>query len=263
MFVYKIINTVNDRVYVGLTVASLRKRWREHKCAANTNVDKPLYRAMRKHGVDKFSIHLIYIATSLDDLREAELRYIAELNAHVADGGYNLTDHGYAHGKANQPVGEELYNAKLTEEMVAFIRDPAHWYKTNSTVLNMVREHFGFDGSHDTVRDVRRGDVWKHLNVKYPPVKVGQGARRQPISKERKAEAVATLKENHAAAIKKSAEMRAGKRGPNARLSEQTVKDIFFSLQSLKKTALEYGVSKKMVLLIKQRKAHVYLTKGL
>ena len=56
MFVYKITNKVNPRVYVGLTVCTLEKRWREHRSAANTGVEKPLYRAMRKHGIENFSI---------------------------------------------------------------------------------------------------------------------------------------------------------------------------------------------------------------
>ena len=263
MFVYKITNTVNDRVYVGLTAGPLRTRWVQHKCAANTNVDKPLYRAMRKHGIDKFSIELLYTATSLEDMRDAELRYIKELNAHAADGGYNLTDHGFQHGKANQPVGEAMYNAKFTEAMVAFIRDPAHWDKTNAQMLDMVVAQFEFNGSRDAVRDVRRGDVWRHLNDKYPPVKVGQGSRRQPMSESHKAIAVATLAANHAEAVRKSVELRKGKRGLNAKLSEQTVRDIFYNPESLLKTAAKYNVSKKMVLLIKQRRAHVYLTKDL
>jgi len=263
MFVYKITNTVNDRVYVGLTTGSLRKRWREHKCSANTNVDKPLYRAMRKHGVDKFSIHLLYKATSLGDMREAELQFMAELNAHTADGGYNLTDHGFSHGRTNQPVGEETHNAKLTEEMVAFIRDPAHWDKPNSVVLEMVQRRFGAEIARDTVRDARRGDAWKYLNDKYPPVKVGQGTRKQPMTEERKAQAKRILDAHRAEALKKLAESKRGKRGLNAKLPEQTVKDIFYSPLSLLKTAAQFGVSKKMVLLIKQRKAHVYLTKEL
>lgn len=262
MFVYKITNTVNDRVYVGLTAGPLRKRWREHKCAANINVDKPLYRAMRKHGADKFSMHLIYTATSLEDMRQAELRYIAELNAHAADGGYNLTDHGISHGNIRQLVGEKIYNAKLTEDMVAFIRDPAHWDKSNTLVLEMVRKQFGFVGARDTVRDARRGDAWKHLNKTHPPVQAKQGSRRTITEAQRQIARETILKYGKQLHEAKVA-ARAGKRAPNAKLSEQIVKDIFHSPLSLAKTAEQYGISKKMVLLIKQRKAHVYLTKEL
>lgn len=263
MFVYKITNTVTDRVYVGLTTCSLQKRWREHKCAANLGSNKPLYRAMRKHGVENFSIHLLYTATSIEDMRAAEIRYIVELKAHAAENGYNLTDHGYAHGKANQPVGEKAHQAKLTEEMVAFIRDPVYWNVSNTQLLAMVEEQFGFVGARDTIRDARRGDRWKHLNDKYPPVKARQGSRQPSMSEEQRASAIATLKTHHAEAVRKAAELRKTGRQPNARLSEQEVKDIFYSPLSLLKTASQFGISKKMVLNIKHHRAHTYLTKDL
>jgi group I intron endonuclease len=263
MFVYKITNTVNDRVYIGLTTGSIAKRWREHCCSANIDVDKPLYRAMRKHGIDKFSIHVIYTTDSVDDLRAAEIRFIDEFKAHTKDNGYNLTDHGFCHGRTNQLRGSQTHNAKLTEEIVAFIRNPMHWDKNNATVLEMVKAQFGFDGARDTIRDARRGDIWKHLNDRHPPVKVTQGSRKSPMTAAHKATAIAILKANHAKAVQKAAEIRRNKRGANAKLSEEKVKEIFYSPLSLLKTAEKHGVSKKMVLLIKQRKAHVYLTKGL
>lgn len=261
--VYKISNTVNDRLYVGLTTNGLEKRWREHRCAAKTHVDKPLYRAMRLHGIDKFKIELLYTAVSIEEMREAELRLIKELKAHVNDDGYNLTDHGYQHGNVSMPKGEASFRAKLTEQMVAFIRDPAHWDKSNVVVLGMLEEMFGFDGARDTVRDARRGDRWQHLNDKYPPVRAGQGSRQPKMSEERKARAKTVLALHRQEALRKAADMRRGKRGPNAKLPEETVKAIFHSPLSLLKTAEQYSVSKKMVLLIKQRKAHVYLTKDL
>lgn len=261
--VYKISNTVNDRLYVGLTTNGLEKRWREHRCAANINVDKPLYRAMRLHGVDKFTIELLYEATSVEDMRQAEIRYIAELKTHVNDGGYNLTDHGYKYGDVTRPRGEDNYKAKLTEEMVAFIRSPEHWDKSNTAVLDMLEEMFGFDGARDTIRDARRGDVWAHLNDKYPPVKTFRGARQAPKTEAQKAKSRETLDEHRKNAVKLSADLRRGKRGANAKLPEETIKAIFYSPLSLLKTAIQHGVSKKMVLLIKQRKTHVYLTKDL
>lgn len=261
--VYKISNTVNDRLYVGLTTNGLEKRWREHRCAANINVDKPLYRAMRLHGIDKFKIELLYTASSIEEMREAELRFIKELKAHVNDGGYNLTDHGYQHGNTRLPKGEASFRAKLTEQIVAFIRDPAHWDKSNDALLRLAAEKFGFTGARDTLRDARRGESWKHLNDKCPPVRAQQGSRQTAKIDAQKAKCRETLDAHRVNAATRSANLRRGKRGPNAKLSEETVKAIFYSPASLLKTAARYGVSKKMVLLIKQRKTHVYLTQEL
>lgn len=206
MYVYKIVNTINSRVYVGLTVCSLKKRWREHRSAANTGVNKPLYRAMRKHGVDNFSIHLLYEASNFDDLRAAELRFMQELKAHVLDGGYNLTDHGARHGAPNSPRGETQHQAKLTEEMVAFIRDPIHWQTSNSALLKLIEDRFVSGLSRDTVRDARRGSSWKHLNDKYPPVKAKQGSRKPPLTAEQLEKQRAVLDKYRPQAIRLGAE---------------------------------------------------------
>jgi hypothetical protein len=217
---------------------------------------------MRKYGADSFSIELLYTATSIEDMREAEIRCIAELKAHVLENGYNLTDHGYAHGKQNTAHGEKMHNSVLTEALVRYIRDPEHRTKSNKTLLAEVQELFSVSCSRDAVRDARRGDTWNHLNTECPPLHLGQGANKS-VSVEGRAKSNAALNDHHADAIKKSAEMRAGKRGLNARISEATVRDVFFSPLSLNKAATEFGMSKKMVLLIKQRKAHRYLTEVL
>jgi group I intron endonuclease len=263
MLIYKITNSVNDRVYIGLTTCTLAKRWREHLCSANTGVEKPLYRAMRKYGTANFKIEVVYTATSVEDLRVAELRYIKEYKAHALENGYNLTDHGYQHGKANQTRGETVYNSKVTEDIVAFIRDPQHWDRSNQQMLELVKEKFGFVGARDTIRDARRGDAWKHLNDRYPPVRVGQGTRKSPLSEEQKAKLRASMLLHAEKIHARKVEARANKRAPNAKLSEETVRNIFYNQAPLLKTAEQFGVSKKMVLLIKQRKAHVYLTKDL
>jgi group I intron endonuclease len=263
MFVYKITNTENQRVYVGLTSGSLKKRWAEHLCAARSGSENPLYRAMRKYGAEKFSMHLLYSAASVDEMRQKEIELISKLRAHVVDGGYNLTDHGFQHGKTNQQKGELVYNAKLSEELVAFIRNPDFWDRPNSELLELAKEQFGFSGSRDALRDARRGDSWKHLNSAYAPVTAKRGARKPPLTELQKVKAAQILNEHRSSAVEKSVALRIGKRAANARLSEKTVKDIFYSQHSLCETAKDFGVSKKLVSLIKQRKSHVYLTKEL
>jgi hypothetical protein len=262
MQVYKIANLVNDRVYIGLTTCALSKRWREHKCAANTDVDKPLYRAMRKHGVSNFYIEPIYETQDVQALRDAEMSLIGDYKAHVSDGGYNLTDHGFNYGNQNTAKGEQQAQSLLTEQIVQYIRNPDTAAITNQALVDEVLSVFGVLASRDCIRDARRGSSWTHLNDKYPPIKIGQGGRGE-LSADGKIKAVDALNKYRDAAIVAMRSARVGKRGNNAKLPIEKVKEIFYSPLSLAKTAVEHGVSKKMVLLIKQRKAHVYLTKDL
>jgi hypothetical protein len=264
MLVYKITNNVNGHGYIGITQCALAKRWREHLCAARTGSDKRLYRAMRKYGTDNFSIAILYEADSFQELQVVERGLIASHGTYASTGkGYNLTSGGEGRDRVDQLFGEGITQSVLTEEIVAFARDPQHWNISNADVLALIANKFELDCSIDTVKDARNGSSWTHLNAKYPPVKRGRGVRHDVVSDEAQAARKETLAKYRAEAIVKAANLRRGKRGPNAKLSEQTVRDIFFHNESLAKTAAKFDISRKMVLLIKQRRAHTYLTQGL
>jgi hypothetical protein len=262
MQVYKIANLVNDRVYIGLTTCALSKRWREHKSAANTDVDKPLYRAMHKHGVSNFYIEPIYETQDVQALRDAEIALIGDYKAHVKDGGYNLTDHGFNYGNQNVAKGEQQAHSLLTEQIVQYIRNPDTAAITNQALVDEVLSVFGVLASRDCIRDARRGSSWTYLDDKFPPIKIGRGARTYHTV-EGGQKCIAALHQYRSVAMDALRKAITGKRGNHAKLSIDKVKEIFYSPLSLSKTAVEHGISKKMVLLIKQRKAHVYLTKDL
>jgi len=264
MLVYKITNNVNGHGYIGITQCSLAKRWREHLSAARTGSAKRLYKAMRKYGTDSFSIIVLYEATSFQELQVVERGLIASHGTYAAGGrGYNLTSGGEGRDRADQLFGEAIFQSVLTEEIVAFARDPRHWNISNADVLAMIAKKFALDCSVDTVKDARNGSSWTHLNKQYPPIKRGRGARDDVVSDNTLQAQKDMLEKHRDAAIMASAVARKGKRGTHAKLSEATVRDIFFNPESLLKTAAKFGVSKKMVLLIKQRRAHTYLTQGL
>ena len=60
-YIYKIINDINDKIYIGKTNFSIEKRWREHcneYMKARVNA-RPLYRAIKKYGIEHFHIEEI------------------------------------------------------------------------------------------------------------------------------------------------------------------------------------------------------------
>jgi hypothetical protein len=219
---------------------------------------------MRKYGTDNFSIAALYEASSFFELQVVERGLIAEHGTHASSGkGYNLTSGGEGRDRVDQLFGEDVLGAVLTEEIVAFARDPRHWNVSNADVLAMIAQKFELSCSIDTLKDARNGSSWTHLNKQYLPIKRGRGVRDDVVSEEMQAVHKANLAKYHDAAVIAAAKAKTGKRGKNARLLEATVRDIFFNQESLVKTATKFGISKKMVLLIKQRKAHKYLTQGL
>ena len=90
-YIYEILNTMNDKVYVGKTEFSLEKRFSEHcREALKVRCEKrPLYAAMRKYGVDKFYIKLI---EETDCPEEREVFWIDQRQSYHK--GYNATHGG-------------------------------------------------------------------------------------------------------------------------------------------------------------------------
>lgn len=95
--IYKIINKINNKIYVGYTY-DIKMRWGAHLKAANNMDHKHLYHAMRHYGIENFSIEIIEsnIKTQIEAL-ERETYWIQELNTLSKNGkGYNLLLH---HGR--------------------------------------------------------------------------------------------------------------------------------------------------------------------
>ena len=116
-FVYKITNSITNKIYVGVTIRPINQRWNRHKFNAihktdvtNHTWNMPLYRSMRKYGVDKFTIDLLEEVDN-SELNERERYWISELNT-IAPNGYNITIGG------NVLLGEEhpVYGYKHSEE---------------------------------------------------------------------------------------------------------------------------------------------------
>ena len=57
-YIYCITNMLNGKQYVGKTVGSINERFKQH-CAEykkERSKDRPLYRAMRKYGIENFIV---------------------------------------------------------------------------------------------------------------------------------------------------------------------------------------------------------------
>lgn len=87
-YIYKITNNINDKIYIGKTVRTIEDRFKEHcKDCQRENLEKrPLYSAMKKYGVENFSVELI---EETDNPEERE-RYWIEYYGSFKN-GYNAT----------------------------------------------------------------------------------------------------------------------------------------------------------------------------
>ena len=107
-YIYKIINDINNNVYIGETIRPLEKRWQQHKQKANdSTICGHLQLAMRKYGIEHFQISII--ETCPNEKRfEREKYWIEQYNSYYD--GYNSTLGGEG---LNQYKYEEIYDLWL------------------------------------------------------------------------------------------------------------------------------------------------------
>lgn len=90
-YIYLIINDINDKVYVGKTEFSIEKRFKQHcnEAFKPRCTNRPLYRAMRKYGIEHFHISLL---EETDDPETREVYWINQKQSYR--NGYNATHGG-------------------------------------------------------------------------------------------------------------------------------------------------------------------------
>jgi len=96
--IYRITNSINDKIYVGQTCASLSIRFKDHKNPVQKGCAK-LHRALNKYGRENFRIEAITEAYTQLEADVLEVHFIAKFN--TVRNGYNLRSGG-SHGKHSE-----------------------------------------------------------------------------------------------------------------------------------------------------------------
>lgn len=91
--VYKITNTINGKLYFGVTKTSIKKRWTQHKCNA-TRKPYYLYRSMVKYGVEFFIISVVKVCSNEKEMYDLEKRCISKYKTNNREYGYNHSTGG-------------------------------------------------------------------------------------------------------------------------------------------------------------------------
>jgi group I intron endonuclease len=87
--IYKITNKENGLIYIGCTISSLDKRFKEHLSRCFTsNYKSKLYNSMKKYGQENFTIELIE-ECDFNLIYETEKKYIDQYNSY--NNGLNAT----------------------------------------------------------------------------------------------------------------------------------------------------------------------------
>lgn len=119
--VYKITNTVNNKLYFGVTQQSLIKRWQQHKCNSNKK-NYHLYNAIKKYGFNNFKIEIVYKAKNKKDMFSKEKELISMYKTNLREYGYNNSLGGEASRFGCKMTDEQ--KKKISEYQKNRIRKP-------------------------------------------------------------------------------------------------------------------------------------------
>ena len=151
--IYKIENLINEKIYIGQS-RNIQQRWKEHRYRpfnpSARQYDSPLYRAIRKYGLENFSF-VVLEETSIENLDNREKHWIEQYCSHNKEKGYNLTDGGDS-ATFTILTHEQVDEIKLLLETNMPQQDIADKYNVSQRSISMINT----------------GETWSEQDRTYP-----------------------------------------------------------------------------------------------
>lgn len=115
MYVYKITNNINNKIYIGIT-NNIKKRWSNEKSyPSDPKRRQVIQEAIHKYGVNNFTFEIIDKGLSIEEAVDMEQYLIKSLNSQVPN-GYNVHAGGEYHPTHQIKYGADNGNACLSEQ---------------------------------------------------------------------------------------------------------------------------------------------------
>ena len=195
--IYKIVNTVNDKLYIGIT-DNPDRRWADHIRYSAYKKNK-LYNAVRKYGIASFRMEVLHWCETRDDAYELE-QFVVDV-AGTRDYGYNTTPGGRGLGAGEQ---HPHYGKKRPAHVTEAIRKantgrvrPDHEKARISETLRKIRAENPMPPmSEETRRKIGQAGIGREVAPETrAKISAGlAGFKRPPMSDETKAKLSAANK---------------------------------------------------------------------
>ena len=103
--VYKHENSINGKVYIGITSMDVSRRWEN----GNGYSKQPLFwRAIQKYGWNSFSHEIIYSDLSKEEAEQKEIELISLYSSNNPQYGYNIQNCGSTYGKHSEETRRKM-----------------------------------------------------------------------------------------------------------------------------------------------------------
>lgn len=108
--IYKIINLINQKIYIGKTTKNIENRFNKHKDNAAKKINRRLYDSMNFYGYDNFNIEEIEYVEDNSHLSKREIYWILFFNSNDPEIGYNMTNGGEGGNTGKYHYGKSPYD---------------------------------------------------------------------------------------------------------------------------------------------------------
>ena len=137
MYIYKVTNKINNKIYVGLSTKSIDDKY--------YGSGKLINKALKKYGIENFTKEVIEECINVDDLVKAEIKWISFYNSCDRNSGYNIS-----------PGGDKNPDKQ---------RKPIYKYDIDGTLLNV------FDSIEHGVNEINDRNLYRNSVINSRPVK--------------------------------------------------------------------------------------------
>ena len=204
MFIYRIVNKVNSKIYVGQTTSrNISKRFISHRSKLQRGVHENTYlqRAWTKYGQDAFVFEILTPVGSPESLDILEKEYIVKYGSATRDKGYNIEFGGNFHKTLSPETRQKISRAKKG------IKVSEERRKQMSELMSGEKHHqYGKPTTEETRRKISEG-----LKRRFKEFPIPEDVR-EKISKALTGKKRAPFTEEHRRHLSES--IRAGKKSP-------------------------------------------------
>ncbi len=181
------LTSPSGKQYVGQTTKTIKHRIRKHNTLAEGNFqNSAIANAIRKYGINSFTILEIAQATSQEELDSLETRYISSLRT-SAPHGYNLLPGGRGRSGTHQDTRKKLRKARIGRK-----HSPETIRKISEANKGEKNKFYGKKHSEETKRKMRA-----HERTPEHAAKLGNAKRGVVLSESHKEKIKTSLRFFH------------------------------------------------------------------
>ena len=144
-FIYKIVNMIDGKLYIGKTTQTIEERFKEHltevtrykhcqSSGKDFGYESRLYKAMNKYGIENFRIELVEQVSCDADINEREKYWIKFYNTLDSNIGYNISP-----GGLGGPLFKGHKHTKEAKEKFSLMQKDKHWYNNGKVEIMVLK----------------------------------------------------------------------------------------------------------------------------